>query len=131
MIVVGSLVVVWSSGEVVGFICYSRLVFQVDIVVCQSQEVAGDAPVDSLRMSPVLEVVVVREDDYRVGTSYEKVSPVFEASDDGQEFSVIDVVVSFGRVEGLGVVSHRSFSFRSFVFLVQYCPGGERGGIDF
>ncbi len=61
---------------------------------------------------------MVREDDYWVGASCEEVSPVFEASDDGQEFSVVDVVVSFGRVEGLGVVSHRSFSLRSFVFLI-------------
>ncbi len=118
MVVVGSLVVVWSSGEVVGLICYPRLVFQVDVIICQSQEVAGDAPVDPLRMSPILEVVVVREDDYWVGTSYKEMSPVFEASDDGQELSIVDVVVSFGRVEGLGVVSHRSFSLRSFVFLV-------------
>ncbi len=89
-----------------------------DVIVCQAQEVMGDASVDSLRVSPVLEVVVVREDDDWVGASYEEVSPVFKASDDGQEFSVIDVIVSFGRVECLGVVSHWSFSFSPFMFLV-------------
>ena len=89
-----------------------------DVIVCQVQEVTGDAPIDSLRVSPVLEVVVVREDDDWVGAPDEEVSPIFKASDDGQEFSVIDVVVSFGGVECLGVVSYRSFSSRSFVFLV-------------
>ncbi len=74
---------------------------------------------------------MVRKDEYWVGASYEEVSPVFEASDDGQELSVVDVVVSFGGVERLGVVSYRSFSLRSFVFLVQYCSGGERGGVNF
>ncbi len=73
---------------------------------------------------------MVREDEHRVGASYKEVSPVFESSDDGQELSVVDIVVSFGGVECLGVVPYRSFSLRSFVFLVQYCPGGERGGVN-
>ena len=111
MVVVGPLVVVRSSGEVVSFIGYSWLVFQVDIVVCQSQEITGDAPVNSLWVSPVLEVVVVREDDYWVGASDKEVPPVFEASNDGQEFSVVNVVVSFGGIECLGVVPYRPFSF--------------------
>ncbi len=74
---------------------------------------------------------MVCEDDHRVGAPYQEVSPIFEASDDSQEFSVVDIVVSFGGVECLGVVSHWPFSFCSFVFLVQYCSGGECGGINF
>ncbi len=89
-----------------------------DVVVCQVQEVTGDASVDSLRVSPVLEVIVVCEDDNWVGASDEEVSPVFEASDDGQEFSVIDVVVSFSGIECLGMVSHRSFLSCPLMFLV-------------
>ncbi len=78
----------------------------------------GDAPVDSLWVTPVLKVVMVCEDDNWVGVSDEEVPPIFEASDDGQEFSVIDIIVSFGRVECLGVVSYRSLSSRPFMFLV-------------
>ncbi len=74
---------------------------------------------------------MVREDDNRVGASDEEVPPIFEASDNGQEFLVVDVIVSFGGVKCLGVVSHRSFSPRPFVFLVQYCPSGECRGINF
>jgi len=69
-------------------------------------------------VSPILEVIVVRKDDYRVGTSHEEVPPIFEASDDGQEFSVVNIVVSFGGIECLGVIPYWSFSLRSFVFLV-------------
>ncbi len=72
---------------------------------------------------------MVRKDEHWVGASYKEVSPVFEASDNGQELSVVDVVVSFGGVERLGVVSYRPFSLRPFVFLVQYRSGGERGGV--
>jgi len=61
---------------------------------------------------------MVRKDEYWVGASYEEVSPVFKASDDGQELPVVDVIVSFGGVECLGVISYRSFSPRFFVFLV-------------
>ncbi len=74
---------------------------------------------------------MVRKDDYWVGASHEEVPPVFEASDNGQEFSVVDVVVSFGRVECLGVVSYRSLPLCFFMFLVEYRAGGECGGIDF
>ncbi len=73
---------------------------------------------------------MVREDDYWVGASDEEVPPVFEASNDGQEFSVIDVVVSFGGVERLGVIPYRPFSLRPFVFLVEYRSGGKCGGVD-
>src|SRR6266436_7366422 len=96
-----------------------------DVIVCQVQEVAGDASVDSLRVSPVLEVVVVHEDDDWVGAPDEEVPPVFETSNNGQKFSVVDVIVSFSGVECLGVVSYRPLLPCSFMFLVQYCSGGE------
>ncbi len=54
-----------------------------DIVVRQSQEVTGNVSVNSLRVSPVLEIVVVREDDDWVGAPDEEVSPVFKASNNG------------------------------------------------
>jgi len=71
LVVVGPLVVIWSLGEVVGPVCYSWLMLQLDVIVRQSQEVAGDASVDLLWVAPILEVVVVHEDGYRVGTPYE------------------------------------------------------------
>ena len=58
-------------------------------------------------------------------------SPVFKAANDGQEFSVVDIIVSFGRVERLRMVSDGSLLPRSFMFLVQDCPSGECRGVDF
>ncbi len=69
-------------------------------------------------MAPILEVVVVCENNDWVGASDEQVSPVFEASDDGQEFSVVDVVVSFSWIECLEVISYRSLPSCPFVFLI-------------
>ncbi len=43
----------------------------------------GDSSVDSLGVMPVLEVVVVSEDNYGVGASDEEVPPIFKAADDG------------------------------------------------
>ncbi len=73
---------------------------------------------------------MVREDNDWVGAPDEEVSPVFEASNNGQEFSVVNVVVSFGGVKRLGVVSYWPFSPCPFMFLVQYCSGSECGGVD-
>ena len=58
-------------------------------------------------------------------------SPVFESSDDGEEFLVVDIVVSFCGVEGLGVVSHWSFSSCPFMLLVEDCSGGEGRSVNF
>jgi len=61
---------------------------------------------------------MVREDDNWVGASDKEVPPIFKASDNGQEFLVVDVVVPFGGVKCLGVVPYRSLLPCPFVFLV-------------
>ncbi len=48
---------------------------------------------------------MVREDDDWVGAPDEEVSPVFKALNNGQEFSVINVIVSFSGVKCLGVTT--------------------------
>ncbi len=78
----------------------------------------GYSSVDSLGVLPVLQVIVVCEDDHQVGASNEQVSPIFQAMDDGKELSVVDVIVPFHGVECLGVVSHWPFSSCLFMFLV-------------
>ncbi len=74
---------------------------------------------------------MVHEDYHQMGASHQQVSPVFEAVDDGEEFLVIDIVVSFHGVECLGVVSHWLLSPCSFMLLVQDCSGGEGQSVDF
>ena len=52
-------------------------------------------------MAEVGEVFMVSEYLYWEGGAMEVVVPRFQGADDGKEFAVIDVVVAFGRGEGL------------------------------
>jgi len=74
--------------------------------------------VDLLWVLVILEVVVVCEDHNWVGASYEEMLPVFQAFNNGQEFLVIDVIVSFGGVKGLGMVPYWAFPSCFLVCLV-------------
>ena len=44
---------------------------------------------------------MISEDDNRVRVPFEVVSPCLESADYRKEFSIIDLIVSFCRVEGL------------------------------
>ncbi len=74
---------------------------------------------------------MVHEDHDWVGTAYKEVSPVFQASDYGQELLVVDIIVSFSWVEGLGVISHWAFLSCFFMFLVQDGPSCKHRCVDF
>ena len=52
-------------------------------------------------MMEVSEVLVVCENLYRERRAVEVVTPGFQGMDDREEFSVIDVIVSFSRRERL------------------------------
>ena len=55
----------------------------------------------------VEEVFVVGEDNDRVWVPFEVVMPGFQGPDDGKEFSIIDLVILFCGIEGLGEISTR------------------------
>ena len=65
---------------------------------------AGLSMVEGLGGVEVSEVFVVGEDLYGEWGSMEVVSPGFQGLNDGKEFSVVDVVVSFYWGEQLGQV---------------------------
>jgi hypothetical protein len=44
---------------------------------------------------------MIGEYDDRVGVPFEIVPPCFQGMDDGEEFTIVDLVVSFSRVERL------------------------------
>ena len=71
---------------------------------------------------------MVGEDLDREGRSREVLSPCFKGVEDGEEFSVIDVVVTFGRGERLGEVGAWMPSAIG-VGLEKYSSRGELGGI--
>ena len=52
-------------------------------------------------LAKVGEIFVVGEDLYGKGGAMEVVAPGLQGANDGEEFSVIDIIVPFGRGEGL------------------------------
>jgi hypothetical protein len=65
------------------------------------RDVAGHTAADFMCLSVVLEVGMIGKDkDFVLGPK-EEVAPVFQSSNNGEEFSVIDVVAMLRFVEGL------------------------------
>ena len=55
--------------------------------------------------------------------------PFLQSLDDSEEFSVVDIIISFGGGESGRVVSARmKVSVR--VLLHEYSPGGSKGGVS-
>ena len=60
--------------------------------------------IEVLCLTEVHQVLVIGEDLYRKGGAVKIVPPGLQSADDGKEFTVIDVIVSFSRDEQLGEV---------------------------
>ena len=52
-------------------------------------------------LAEIGEVFVVGEDLHREGGAMEVVVPRFQGADDGEKFTIIDIIVAFGGGEGL------------------------------
>jgi hypothetical protein len=50
---------------------------------------------------------MIGEHDNRVRVPFEVVPPSFQGADDCEEFTIVDLVISFSRVEGLREVTAR------------------------
>ena len=75
-----------------------------EVEICKVQEPVSLASIQGLRFAEVGQIFVVRENlDWERGTM-EIVPPGFESTDDSEEFSVINIVISFCWREGLGEV---------------------------
>ena len=73
-----------------------------NVVVSEFQHFPSNASTDLLRVSPILQVVVIRSDNDFMGGSHEKGPGVSQPPHHCQEFSVEDVVVSLCFVEHFG-----------------------------
>ena len=69
------------------------------IKVSEVDEPMGLSAIEGLQGMEVGEIFMVIEDLYRERGSMEVVSPRLQGMDDGKEFSVVDIVVSFRRGE--------------------------------
>jgi len=65
------------------------------------------ATVEFLSRYEVLQVLVVRPDFYQVSSSFQKVSPFFQGTDDSEHLLVMDLVVPFHWKQGFAVESYR------------------------
>ena len=65
------------------------------------------ATVKRLGLTEIGQVLVVGKDLYGKGGTMEIVAPRFQGANDGEEFTVIDIIVSFGGGEGLGEIGTR------------------------
>ena len=65
------------------------------------------AAVERLGLAEIGKVLVVSEDLYRKGRAMKIVAPRFQGADNGKEFVVVDVIVSFCGGEGLREVGTR------------------------
>ena len=93
---------VGSAGEGVG--SSKKFAGNMDHFQVEVREVDKPArltAVENLGLAEICKVFVVGEDLYREGGAVEIVSPGFQGANNGEKFSVIDIIVSFGRGEGL------------------------------
>ena len=72
-----------------------------EIKVGKVNEPARLSAIERLGLVEVGEVLVIRKDLHQEGGAMKVVAPRFQGVDNYEEFSVIDVVVSFGRRERL------------------------------
>ena len=73
----------------------------VEVKVGEVDEPSCLSPIEGLGLAEVGEVFVVCENLYRERGAMEVVTPGFQGTDDREEFSVINIVVLFGRRERL------------------------------
>ena len=82
----------------------SRNMDHFEMKVIEINEPSCLTMVECLGLLEINEVFVISEDLHWEGRTMEIVSPIFQGMDDGEEFSVIDIVVLFCRGEQLGKI---------------------------
>ena len=75
-----------------------------EVKVCEVEQPSCLSTVKILCLTEVRQVLVICENLYRERGPVEIVSPGLQGTDDGEEFSVVDVVVAFCWDERLGEV---------------------------
>ena len=80
------------------------------------------------RVFDIGEVFVVGDNGNGMWSILEILFPFRESEDDGEEFSIINIIIIFGRGESLGEVD-TGMEVTICVFLHEDCSCGEKGGV--
>jgi hypothetical protein len=67
MVVIFTLVIIWTAGEVIGFIVFARFVDEFVGVFCQTRDITGNTAIDFVWLSVILKVGMISEDQDFVG----------------------------------------------------------------
>jgi len=81
---------------------FARYVNQLEIELRQVERPLGLSSIEFLCASEVCQIFVIRMNYCSVHRSLNVVTPFGEGTNDGQQFSIVDFVVSFSRGEGFG-----------------------------
>jgi hypothetical protein len=76
----------------------------------------------------VEQVLMICEDDDRVQVPFKVMAPLGECSDNSEQFPVKDLVITFGRVQGLREVTTGVIS-TIVISLKEYCSSSDEGSI--
>jgi len=79
---------------------------QLEVEASQVQRLLGLATVEFLSRHEVLQVLVVRPDFHWVASSFQKVPPLFQRTDDSEHLFVMDLIVPFHWRQGFAIESH-------------------------
>ena len=74
---------------------------ELEVKVCQVYKPASLSAGEMLGLAEISEVFIVSEDLYWKRGSLKVVVPHLQGIDDSEEFSVVDIIVSFGWEEGV------------------------------
>ena len=80
-----------------------------EIVVGQSLHPTSLPTGDAVGFAKVGEVVMIREDTERMSSPQKMMSPMANGFDDGEQFTVVNVVIQLRRLKRAGVKCNRMF----------------------
>ena len=102
---------------------------KLEVEVLKEHHPLGLVTRQSLGLAEVSKVFVIHEQGDGMGGSLQVMSPVFKSMDDGEQFPIIDVIVSFSRRESLRQVS-AGVKIAITVLLHENTPASEKRGVS-
>ena len=129
MVVITGLDVIFPREGIGGSHINSLFYSPSNVIFLEEQPPPGLSVAKILGLFEIPQVLMICYYGYRVFHASEVMAPLFQGLDNSKQFSVVDVVVSFGGRKGGGMISTRvKVSVR--VLLHEYSSGSSEGGIS-